>query len=167
MTKEWPDYPSQFSHASLTLSPGHLDSDILVVGCRKMPFAANNVTHIALTGHCDNRHPTMLDHKFFQHYAWFERLLPFLEHASQRWLLVNLGWVPQTSPKKLKGFIPIVVTLTIVDMLIPLKKRPFMHPSNSPPLLTLYCHFSWGIFSQCCLRIIPTAIRPRQKNCRA
>jgi surfeit locus 1 family protein len=98
---------------------------------------------IILSGHFDNQHPIMLDNKSFQHYIGQEILLPFLDHQSQQWVLVNLGWIPQTGPEKPKGFMPIRGKQTLDGILTPFRRPIFIHPPSKQqplanPLLLLF-----------------------------
>lgn len=50
---------------------------------------------IKITGHYDNAHHFLLDNKFYNHQLGYEVLTPFSPIGSDKFILVNRGWVPR------------------------------------------------------------------------
>ncbi len=61
-----------------------------------------------VTGHFDNDHVILIDNKIYHHRLGYQVVTPFWPVSSKVAILVNRGWMPQLSSKRVPSPIPAV-----------------------------------------------------------
>ena len=82
----------------------------------------NDYRAVTLHGQFDDAHSLLLDNQIFQHQVGYLVLTPFKNDATEQWILVNRGWIPQGSDRQ---FLPVIKKTTPGQIQIDgLLKRP-------------------------------------------
>ena len=63
---------------------------------------------VRISGHFDNKHPLLLDNKFYHHKFGYEVITPFVLAGQQQIILVNRGWIPG---KKSRNDLPAITPI--------------------------------------------------------